>query len=368
MSNDAILVTGGAGFIGTHVLVELVQAGYQPIVLDDFSNSRPQALRRVARIVGRAVEHVAGDIRSPSVVNAVFASLRDRGTPIRCVVHLAGCKAVGESVRDPLKYYDVNVGGTMNLLRAMRGFGVNRLVFSSSATVYGKPCELPITEAHRLDATSPYGRSKLTIEGIIADLCAADPHFGAVALRYFNPIGAHPSGLIGECPNAEPNNLFPFMTQVAVGTRPRLTVFGNDYPTIDGTGVRDYLHVVDLARGHVRAVDRALRLPPEMLAVNLGTGKGTSVLQLIECFEQATGLRIPYTVAARRPGDVDAMWADATLAERELGWRARYGLADMCAHGWHWQQSNPDGYADDAFDARGRQAPAPPLREPAEVS
>jgi UDP-glucose 4-epimerase len=362
MSNDAILVTGGAGFIGTHVLVELVQAGYQPVVLDDFSNSRPEALHRVARIVGRPIPHVAGDIRSPSVLDAVFASQRDQGTPIRCVVHLAGCKAVGESVRDPLKYYDVNVGGTLTLLQVMRRFGAGRLVFSSSATVYGKPRTLPITEHHALQATSPYGRSKLTIEGIIADLCASDPRFGAIALRYFNPIGAHPSGLIGECPTAEPNNLFPYMTQVAIGARPRLTVFGSDYRTVDGTGVRDYLHVVDLARGHVRAVDRALRLPPGMLALNLGTGQGTSVLQLIECFTQATGIQIPYTVAARRPGDIDAMWADPTLAERELGWRARHGLSDMCAHGWHWQRSNPEGYPATAPD--GARMPAPPAREP----
>jgi UDP-glucose 4-epimerase len=339
-----LLVTGGAGYIGSHTLIELIGAGYRPVVVDNLSNGSRDALRRVERIAGAEVPFVHGDIRAPGLLDTLFALHERQGRPIECVLHLAGVKAVGESVRDPIKYFENNVSGTLALLSAMRGNGVRRLVFSSSATVYGVPRFLPFTEQHPLQPTNPYGRSKLIVEQILQDACAADPAFSAVTLRYFNPIGAHPSGLIGENPRDVPNNLFPYITQVAVGRQPYLKVFGNDYDTDDGTGVRDYLHVMDLAAGHVRAIDYA-REHTGFVAVNLGTGKGTSVMELVRTFERVNGLRIPCQIEARRAGDVDRVWADASLARRILRWRTTRDVESMCLDGWRWQQSNPEGYA-----------------------
>ncbi|OZI23305.1 UDP-glucose 4-epimerase GalE [Bordetella genomosp. 9] len=338
-----LLVTGGAGYIGSHTLIELMGAGYRPIVIDNLCNGSRAAVRRVERIVGTHIPFVEGDIRSAGLLDGLFALQERQGQPIECVLHLAGVKAVGESVRDPIKYFDNNVSGTVALLSAMRDHGIRRLVFSSSATVYGVPRFLPFTEEHPLHPTNPYGRSKLIVEQMLQDACAADAEFSAVTLRYFNPIGAHPSGLIGENPRDVPNNLFPFITQVAVGRQPHLKVFGNDYDTEDGTGVRDYLHVMDLAAGHVRAVDYSLR-HAGFVAVNLGTGKGTSVMELVRTFERVNGLRIPCRIEPRRPGDVDRVWADASLARRLLNWQTSHGVESMCQDGWRWQQSNPEGY------------------------
>jgi len=345
-----LLVTGGAGYIGSHVLAELIAAGYRPIALDDLSNGSRRAVERVEALTGMRIPFFETDIREPGRVRALFELYRRKGDPVECVVHLAGCKAVAESVADPLKYYQVNVAGTAALLSAMRQCGVRRMVFSSSATVYGAPVALPITEAHPLAPASPYGHGKLAVEQMLRDLCAADREFGAVVLRYFNPIGAHPSGRIGEAPHNVPANLFPYLTQVAVRRRSHLTIFGADYDTPDGTGVRDYLHVMDLARGHVSAVDRALA-GPGCLTVNLGTGSGTSVRELVHAFERVTGRRIPCAIAPRRDGDVAAMWADPGRALRELGWRAERTLDDMCADGWRWQRRNPAGYADSGAPA-----------------
>ena len=341
-----VLVTGGAGYIGTHTLIAMLAAGQRPLVLDNFSNGSREAVSRVERLCGVPIPLIEGDIRTPGLIESVLSDAAARGQPVRAVLHLAGCKAVGESVADPLKYYDNNVTGSMVLLRAMREAGVTRLVFSSSATVYGEPQYLPFTEAHPLAPANPYGRTKLMVEEMLRDVCTADPAFSAITLRYFNPIGAHPSGQIGESPRDLPNNLFPFITQVAVGRQPFLRVFGDDYDTADGTGVRDYLHVMDLAQGHVRALAYCVERPG-FVAVNLGTGRGTSVLELVRAFEQASGCRIPLQTLARRPGDVARTWADPTLAESLLGWRSTYDVAAMCAHGWRWQQGNPQGYAPD---------------------
>lgn len=338
-----VLVTGGAGYIGTHTLVAMLAAGQRPLVLDNFSNGSREAVRRVERLCGVPIPLIEGDIRTPGLVESVLAGAADRGSPVQAALHLAGCKAVGESVLDPLKYYDNNVAGSLALLRAMRGAGVSRLVFSSSATVYGEPKCLPFTEAHPLAPTNPYGRTKLMVEEMLRDVCAADAGFSAVTLRYFNPIGAHPSGLIGESPRDLPNNLFPFITQVAVGRQPFLRVFGDDYGTPDGTGVRDYLHVMDLAQGHVQALSYS-EAHPGFVAVNLGTGRGTSVLELVRAFEQVNGCRIPLRTQARRPGDIERMWADPALAASLLGWRSTQDVAAMCADGWRWQQGNPQGY------------------------
>lgn len=343
MADMRVLVTGGAGYIGAHTLVAMLAAGQRPLVLDNFSNGSPEAVRRVERLCGVRIPLVEGDIRQPGQVQDVLAQAAADGDPVQAVLHLAGCKAVGESVADPLKYYDNNVAGSLALLRAMRETGVARLVFSSSATVYGEPQSLPFTEAHPLAPANPYGRTKLMVEQMLRDLCAAEPAFGAVTLRYFNPIGAHPSGQIGESPRDVPNNLFPFITQVAVGRRPFLSVFGDDYATADGTGVRDYLHVMDLAQGHVRALAYAVG-HPGFVAVNLGTGQGTSVLELVRAFERVNQCRIPLRTVARRPGDIERMWADPALAASLLGWRSRHGVDAMCADGWRWQQGNPEGY------------------------
>jgi UDP-glucose 4-epimerase len=342
---STLLVTGGAGYIGTHTLVELIAAGHAVVVLDDFSNSSPEALARVRAISGADVEFVEGDVRDDALLDGLFQRYAQAGSPIDCVLHLAASKAVGESVAWPLRYYDNNVGGTLSLLKAMSRACVNRIVFSSSATVYGPAAKLPYPEDHAIAPSNPYGWTKAIIERVLDDMCRADPTFTAICLRYFNPVGAHESGLIGESPNDIPNNLFPFITQVAIGRQPCLTVFGSDYPTVDGTGVRDYLHVSDLAVGHVKAVEYAAQLAHgEFRAINLGTGRGTSVLQMIEAFERVNGVRIPYRLSARRPGDLAEAWADPGLARRLLGWQATRDLDQMCRDGWRWQQNNPAGY------------------------
>jgi UDP-glucose 4-epimerase len=333
-----ILVTGGAGFIGSHTVVELLQVGLDVVVVDNLCNSSPVALERVTEICGRPPDFAQVDIRDREGLRRIFA-----GHDIEAVVHFAGLKAVGESVEKPLAYYQNNVGGTATLCEVMADAGVRRMVFSSSATVYGNPEKLPIREDFPLGATNPYGRTKLFIEEMLRDQYAADPEWSVAILRYFNPIGAHPSGRIGEDPRGIPNNLFPFITQVAVGQRERLAVFGGDYPTPDGTGVRDYIHVVDLALGHLKALKR-LASGPGLVTCNLGTGQGHSVLEMIRSFERVTGRTIPYEVVDRRPGDIAACWADPSLAERELGWKALRRLAEMCADGWRWQERNPEGY------------------------
>lgn len=334
-----IFVTGGAGYIGSHTCVELLNAGFDVTVFDSFCNSHPEALARVERITGRRPNLVRGDIRDG---DALVAALRESGA--EAVIHFAGLKAVGESVEKPLSYYDNNVLGTLRLLDAMKVCGVNSLVFSSSATVYGEPQRLPLTEDHPLSATNPYGRTKLVIEDMLRDLERSDPAWRIAILRYFNPVGAHASGLIGEDPQGLPNNLMPFVAQVAVGRREFLNVWGDDYPTPDGTGVRDYIHVVDLALGHLSALER-LRRHAGCFAVNLGTGQGYSVLDMVRAFERGCGRPVPYRVAPRRPGDVAACYADPASAETLLGWRATRDLDTMCADAWRWQQTNPIGYA-----------------------
>ncbi|MFE8643606.1 UDP-glucose 4-epimerase GalE [Sphingomonas sp. NCPPB 2930] len=327
-----ILVTGGAGFIGSHTCVALAAAGIPFLVLDNFCNSRGSVLERVAKITGAVPRHVEGDVRDEALLARLFAEY-----PIEAVVHFAALKSVGESVREPLRYYDNNVAGTVTLLRAMQKAGVRTLVFSSSATVYGDPASLPIREDFPLSATNPYGWSKLMMEQVLADVDAAEPGQWRIArLRYFNPVGAHESGLIGEDPQDIPNNLMPYVAQVAVGMRESLSVYGDDYPTPDGTGVRDYLHVCDLADGHVAAL-RYLREHAGLLTVNLGTGRAVSVLEMVRGFEQASGRPVPYRIVARRPGDVAACWADPARAEQLLGWKAQHGLARMCADAWRWQ-------------------------------
>ena len=327
-----ILVTGGAGFIGTHTCAALADAGIPTLLLDNFSNSRRSVLDRLARITGKPVACVEGDVRDAQLLRQLFAS-----HPIEGVIHFAALKAVGESVREPLRYYENNVAGTVSLLRAMQAAGVRTLVFSSSATVYGDPASLPIREDFPLSATNPYGWSKLMMEQVLADVDHAEPGQWRIArLRYFNPVGAHESGLIGEDPQDVPNNLMPYVAQVAVGQRPELSVFGGDYPTEDGTGVRDYIHVSDLAEGHVAAL-RYLREHPGLLTLNLGTGKPVSVLQMVRAFERASGRPVPYRITDRRPGDGAACWADPALAERLLGWRARRDLQAKCRDAWRWQ-------------------------------
>jgi len=332
-----VLVTGGAGFIGTHTIVELLAAGHDVVCLDNFSNSAPESLRRVERIAGRGARLVEGDIRDPA---ALAKALQKR---VDAVVHFAALKAVGESVGMPLQYYDNNVTGTIRLLEACRDAGVRRFVFSSSATVYGTPERLPLTEDAPLSAVNPYGSTKLVVEYLLRDLCGSDGAWSVAALRYFNPIGAHPSGLIGEDPRDIPNNLFPFIAQVAIGRRPHLNVFGDDWPTADGTGVRDFIHVVDLAVAHLRALEFTGRRHG-YAPINVGTGRGTSVLELLRAFEEATGCKVPYRIAPRRPGDIAACWADVTRSSEWLGWKAQRDVRRMCADGWRFQSQNPDGY------------------------
>jgi UDP-glucose 4-epimerase len=332
-----ILVTGGAGYIGSHTCVELLSAGHQVVVLDNFSNSHPEALRRVEQITGESLTVVRGDIRMQGALEATL-----RKYACDAVIHFAGLKAVGESVEKPLDYFDNNVVGTLSLLRAMQATGVKTLVFSSSATVYGEPQHLPLTEDHPLSATNPYGRTKLMIEDILRDLHRAEPDWRIGILRYFNPVGAHTSGLIGEDPQGTPNNLMPYVAQVAVGRREYLNVWGSDYPTHDGTGVRDYIHVVDLALGHLKALQRLDQ--PQCVAVNLGTGVGYSVLDVVKAFESASGQRIPHRLSPRRLGDVAACYADPRLAAQLLDWKAERDLAAMCKDHWRWQNQNPEGY------------------------
>ncbi len=333
-----ILVTGGAGYIGSHTCVELLQAGHAVTVLDNFCNSQIESLHRVERITGKKLAVVRADIRDQA---ALERALRSSGA--QAVIHFAGLKAVGESVEKPLAYYDNNVCGTVSLLQAMQTCGVKTLVFSSSATVYGDPQRLPLQEDHPLSATNPYGATKLVIENMLRDLHRSDEDWRISILRYFNPVGAHASGLIGEDPHGTPNNLLPFVAQVAVGQRPHLNIWGNDYATPDGTGVRDYIHVVDLALGHLKALER-LQQQAECRAINLGTGTGYSVLDMVHAFEQASGRQVAYQLAARRPGDVAACYADPALASELLGWRAERDMQTMCQDAWRWQSGNPHGY------------------------
>jgi UDP-glucose 4-epimerase len=336
-----VLVTGGAGYIGSHTCVELLAAGWSAVVLDNLSNSSPAAIERVRELGGGDVELHRVDLLEPQAVAGVFAA-----RPVDAVVHFAGLKAVGESVAEPLRYYENNVVGTLNLVRAMRHAGVRRMVFSSSCTVYGDPDRVPVTEDSTLRATNPYGRTKLIIEQLLGDVAAAEPAWHVALLRYFNPVGAHPSGRIGEQPVGVPNNLMPYVMQVAVGRQPRVRVFGDDYPTPDGTGIRDYVHVVDLAAGHLRALE-ALDGIDGCLAVNLGTGQGHSVLDVVRAASAAVGRELPYEVLPRRPGDVACTYADPSRAAEVLGWRAQRGLDEMCRDHWNWQHHNPDGYAED---------------------
>ncbi len=325
-----VLVTGGVGYIGSHTVVELLQAGYDVTVIDNLCNSKRGVLDRIAAITGRQPDFVEADIRDGS---AVAQALRD----CTAVIHFAGLKAVGESVAKPLDYYENNISGSLVLFGAMAEAGVKTLVFSSSATVYGDPHQVPIREDFPLSATNPYGRSKLMIEDMLRDISRADPAWRITLLRYFNPVGAHASGRLGEDPNGIPNNLMPYIAQVAVGKLAQLSVFGNDYPTPDGTGVRDYIHVVDLAQGHLAALS-ALSAQSGLLTVNLGTGRGYSVLEMIQAFERASGQRVPYRIAPRRAGDIAQCYADPTAARQQLGWQAQRGIDEMCADTWRWQQ------------------------------
>ncbi len=333
-----ILVTGGTGFIGSHTVVELIAAGHDVVIVDNLANSSALVLDRIEQIAGSRVEFNEADLRDEAALDSVVG-----GADFDAVIHFAGLKAVGESVLDPLEYYDNNVGGTTTLCRVLDRHNVRTVVFSSSATVYGDPHALPLTErAPTVTPANPYGRTKLIIEGILTDLHRADGRWNVILLRYFNPVGAHDSGLIGEDPRGTPNNLMPYIAQVAVKRRPQVTVHGNDYDTRDGTGVRDYIHVVDLAEGHVAALER-LSTAPAVHVYNLGTGEGTSVLELIAAFEAASGAQVPYDIGPRREGDIAANWCDASKAERDLGWRATRDIARMCADTWNWQSKNPDG-------------------------
>lgn len=333
-----VLVTGGAGYIGSHTCVELLTAGYEILVVDNLSNSSSESLRRVEMITGHQVPFVKADIRDVQALRDLF-----KRNNFAAVIHFAGLKAVGESVEQPLKYYDNNVSGTLNLCRVMAESDCKTLVFSSSATVYGDPASVPIDESFPLQATNPYGRTKLMIEEILTDLAVADTEWKIALLRYFNPVGAHESGLIGEDPRGIPNNLLPYIAQVAVGQREKLQVFGDDYPTVDGTGVRDYIHVVDLAQGHLNAL-QLMEKQPQSLTVNLGTGQGYSVLQMVDAFEQASGREVPYAVIGRRSGDIASCYADPSLALKLLDWQASRQLEQMCTDAWRWQSMNPKGY------------------------
>jgi UDP-glucose 4-epimerase len=336
-----ILVTGGAGYIGSHTCLELLQAGHEIIVVDNLANSKEESLKRVQELAGRSLRFHKVDLLHKETLDSVFASYS-----IEAVIHFAGLKAVGESATIPLRYYHNNVTGTLTLCQVMRKHNVKNLVFSSSATVYGDPHKVPITEDFPLAPTNPYGRSKLMIEDILRDLHRADQSWNVAILRYFNPVGAHSSGRIGEDPNGIPNNLVPSVAQVAVGKLSKLFVFGDDYPTHDGTGIRDYIHVVDLARGHLKALDK-LTSNPGVVTYNLGTGRGYSVLEVVAAFEKASGKKIPYKVVGRRPGDVASCYADPTKARKELGWTAGRNIDEMCMDVWCWQSNNPNGYEEE---------------------
>ena len=334
----AILVTGGAGYIGSHTVLELLELGNEVIVVDNLSNSSKESLNRVESITGKSPIFYEQDLLDKVALEKVFSS-----NNIDSVIHFAGYKAVGESVQKPMMYYQNNLDSTLILCEVMKKFDVKNLVFSSSATVYGDPESVPITEESSLSATNPYGRTKLFIEYILKDLYTSDDSWNIALLRYFNPVGAHKSGLIGEDPNDIPNNLMPYVSQVAVGKLKHLSVFGDDYPTPDGTGVRDYIHVVDLALGHLKAIDK-LRSAPGLVIYNLGTGKGTSVLDMIKAFENASGKKVEYKIGPRRSGDIATCYADPAKAEKELGWKAERGIEEMCVDAWKWQSENPNGY------------------------
>ena len=336
-----ILVTGGAGYIGSHTIIELYAAGHEVVVVDNLCNSSCRSLERVEAITGKKVPFHQVDIRDRAGLDKVLDEHK-----VDACIHFAGLKAVGESVAKPFEYYENNIGGTLVLIDALRSHGCKNLIFSSSATVYGNPAIIPITEeCPKGKCTNPYGQTKSMLEEIFIDIQKADPEWNVVLLRYFNPIGAHESGLIGEDPNGIPNNLMPYITQVAVGKRAELGVFGNDYDTHDGTGVRDYIHVVDLAAGHVKALG-AIRKGCGLAIYNLGTGHGYSVLDVVKAFEKANGVKVPYSIKPRRPGDIATCYSDPAKAERELGWKARFGIEEMCRDSWHWQSSNPNGYRD----------------------
>lgn len=341
-TSKTILVTGASGYIGSHTCVELLSAGYSVVALDNLSNSSPESLKRVEKITGHVIPFYEADIRDRAALDALLKT-----HCIDAAIHFAGLKAVGESVAKPLAYFENNVGGTVTLLQALGDAGVKKFLFSSSATVYGDPESVPINESARVSTTNPYGRSKLMVEQVLEDLGKSDSAWSIGVLRYFNPAGAHASGLIGEDPRGIPNNLMPFISQVAVGRREKLSVFGNDYPTPDGTGVRDYIHVVDLALGHLAALAEMFR-SNRSFTVNLGTGQGYSVLEMLRAFEQASGKSVPYQIVGRRPGDIATCYADPAMASRVLDWRAKRGLAEMCADHWRWQSMNPNGYQDAA--------------------
>lgn len=336
----SVLVTGGAGYIGSHTCIEMIKAGYDVVVIDNLSNSKTESLKRAEKIVGKPIKFYENDVRDEVALNRIFDE-----NEIECVIHFAGLKAVGESCEKPMEYYDNNIGSTITLCKVMREHGVKKIVFSSSATVYGVAKEMPLVENMPLGAINPYGRTKLFIEHILKDIYNSDNSWSVVLLRYFNPIGAHESGTIGEDPKGIPNNLMPYISQVAVGRREHLNVFGNDYNTVDGTGVRDYIHVVDLADGHVKAVDYALKNTC-CEAINLGTGNGCSVLQLKDAFEKASGVIIPFKITARRPGDPDEVYANADKAAKLLGWKAERNIEQMCMDTWRWQKNNPNGYGE----------------------
>jgi len=334
-----ILVTGGAGYIGSHTCIELINSGYKVVVVDNLCNSSLESLKRVERLTDSDIPFHKVDVRNKVALTRVFEQHSIDG-----VIHFAGLKAVGESVEKPIKYYDTNVSGTFILAEVMRDFGCKTFVFSSSATVYGDPHSVPVKEGFPLSATNPYGRSKLMVEEFLQDVFVADNSWHIALLRYFNPVGAHKSGLIGEDPNDIPNNLMPYISQVAVGKLASLRVFGGEYDTFDGTGVRDYIHVVDLAKGHVKAL-QALKHKPQVLIVNLGTGNGYSVLDMVRAFEKASGRAVPYQIVDRRPGDIATCYADPAYAKEKLGWEAQYELNDMCEDTWRWQSKNPNGYS-----------------------
>jgi len=334
-----ILVTGGAGYIGSHTCVELIKAGYTPIVIDNLSNSNPESLHRVTEITGSDIIFIEGDVRNEALLEDIFHKHE-----ITCVIHFAGLKAVSESVEKPLDYYQNNLGATMVICRVMMKYNVKRFIFSSSATVYSQGNEMPLRETSKTgDCTNPYGWTKYMCEQILRDIVKADPEWSVINLRYFNPVGAHPSGKIGEHPNGIPNNLMPYITQTAIGKRDHLNVFGNDYPTHDGTGVRDYIHVVDLAKGHVAAIKYLLSHTGETV-FNLGTGHGYSVLDMVSAFEKANGVKVSYRFTSRRPGDLPICYADPSKSLEMLGWKAERSLMDMCRDSWNWQKQNPEGY------------------------
>lgn len=336
-----IIVTGGAGYIGSHTCLELIEAGHRVTIIDNLSNAHRESVRRVEQLTGTAISLFVTDLLDRESLKETFAQVKEADA----VIHFAGLKAVGESVDKPLLYYHNNITGTLNLCSIMADFGMKNIVFSSSATVYGDPASVPITEDFPLSCTNPYGRTKLMVEEILRDLAVADPQWNIALLRYFNPVGAHKSGIIGEDPNGIPNNLMPYISQVAVGKLQELSVFGNDYPTPDGTGVRDYIHVVDLAIGHLRALEK-LAENPGVVTYNLGTGHGYSVLEMVKAFERASNKKVPYRIAPRRAGDIAQCFANPGLAKQELGWSAEHGIDEMCADTWKWQSNNPQGYSD----------------------